>query len=120
MNDKMNSIFQENTPFTFVTMQTLLEKVVDKYNKMDVDNHIVDYEFVFSGFRPSSTFIKNFEKSGGKIVNDVSKKTTGLIVKDKHVKPTKKMQNAIKLGVSIYTVDEFINTFKEYKDILLM
>ena len=80
----------------------------------------LNYEFVFSGFRPSSTFIKNFEKSGGKIVNDVSKKTTGLIVKDKHVKPTKKMQNAIKLGVSIYTVDEFINTFKEYKDILLM
>lgn len=120
MNDKMNSIFQENTPFTFVTMQILLEEVVDEYNKMDVGNHIVDYEFVFSGFRPSSTFIKNFEKSGGKIVNDVSKKTTGLIVKDKHVKPTKKMQNAIKLGVSIYTVDEFINTFKEYKDILLM
>jgi NAD-dependent DNA ligase len=119
MNNKMNAVYQANTPFTFVSMETLLEKIIEESG---ASNHVMgeQYEFVFSGFRPSSTFIKDFEKKGGKIVNDVSKKTTALIVKDKQVNPTKKMQNAIKWGVSIFEIDEFINSFKQYKDITLV
>lgn len=118
MNNKWSEINnQKNSNFTMVTMKELLTTIM-KFNKPLNINSSSNIQVVFSGFRHNE-LMKKIENKGGKILNDVNKETTALIVNNKDNIKTKKFQNAIRLNVPIYHLDEFINVFKEFKDITL-
>ena len=79
--------------------------------KSTVKDVMKGMKFVFTGFRD-----KNLEDRvsllGGKIITNVSKNTSLLVVKDKSAKPSGKMRTAIKLDINILTKQEFIDKYK--------
>lgn len=125
MNDKMRELHE--TPgmeFHLVTMEELLGVVVDERGGTGTDGGAeggaeggadAGYEFVFTGFRPKE-LIQRIQQSGGHIADDISKKTDALIVKEK-TKPSRKTKRAKELHIPIFNLDEFINHYKQYKDI---
>ena len=74
-------------------------------NDTRVSNVFVGKIYVFSGFRDKSLEQKIIDR-GGKCTTSVSKKTSGVILASKG-SGTSKENDAIKLGIPIYTKDEF-------------
>ena len=67
---------------------------------------------VFSGLRPSTKLKASCECKGIKYDDDtVTKQTTCLVVKQSD-KPTTKVTTAIKLGVSVITIDQFVAQYQ--------
>lgn len=87
-----------------------VSKYVSFVDDTRVSDILVGKKYVFSGFR-SKEIEQKIEDRGGKTVTSVSKKTSGIIVASKGVKPTGKIAKAIELGVPVYTKDEFIEKF---------
>ena len=87
-----------------------VSKYVSFVDDTRVSDVFVGQKYVFSGFR-SKELEKSIEDRGGKTVTSVSKKTSGIIVANKDVKSTVKVDKAINLGVPVYTKDEFIEKF---------
>jgi DNA ligase (NAD+) len=87
-----------------------VSKYVSFVDDTRVSDVLVGKKYVFSGFR-SKEMEQKIEDRGGKTVTSVSKKTSGIIMASKGVKPTGKIEKAIELGVPVYTKDEFIEKF---------
>ena len=79
-------------------------------NNMENPTIFNNYKIVFSGFRDKEmeTFIKN---NGGKLVNNISKDTNFLVVKDKN-KKSGKLDEAEKKEIPIYMIDEFNQKYR--------
>lgn len=126
MNHKMEELYHlKHGHFKMVHMKTLMEKTSIEHKTkssslgaLSLLSTLTNYQFVFSGFRHKE-LMKKIEQYGGKIMNDVNKDTNILIVKDENSKTssTNKIQKAKQLNISIYTFNEVINHFKEFKDI---
>lgn len=90
---------------------TIIETImVDDNKTIDKPTLFNNYKIVFSGFRDKEmeTFIKN---NGGKLVNNVSKDTNFLVVKDKN-KKSGKLDEAINKEIPIYLIDEFNKKYR--------
>lgn len=89
-----------------------INKHVSFVDNTRVSDKFVGMKFVFSGFR-SKELEQQIEDRGGKITTSVSKNTSGIIVisNEKNVKQSSKVEKAIKLGVTVYTHDDFIEKF---------
>ena len=79
-------------------------------NTLEITTIFNNYKIVFSGFRDKEmeTFIKN---KGGKLLNNVSKDTNFLIVKDKN-NQSGKLDEATKKEIPIYSIDEFNEKYR--------
>ena len=86
-----------NSIKSFITIETSLKASGSKYN---------DKKIVISGFRDKE-LEKYILNEGGVLAKTISKNTDMLIIKDKSVSNTSKVIKAQKLGIKIYTLDEF-------------
>ena len=79
-------------------------------NNMENTTIFHNYKIVFSGFRDKEmeTFIKN---NGGKLVNNISKDTNFLVVKDIN-KKSGKLDEAKRKEIPIYMIDEFNKKYR--------
>lgn len=91
---------------------TNIETIMVYDSNKTIENTTIfnNYKIVFSGFRDKEmeTFIKN---NGGKLVNNVSKDTDFLVVKDKE-KKSGKLDEAINKEIPIYLIDEFNTKYR--------
>lgn len=78
---------------------------IENKEKKDIEKVLLGKKYVFSGFRDKD--LENFiEERGGSVVNTVSSKTSGVIVKTKG-QETSKIEKAKRLGLDIVNIDEF-------------
>ena len=109
--DNINN-FREFIKDNNLDIITSIETIIVDENNKTIENTTIfnNYKIVFSGFRDKEmeTFIKN---NGGKIVNNISKDTNFLVVKDKE-KKSAKLDEAIKKELPIYLIDEFNKKYR--------
>ena len=110
---KSAETFVEKIPLflTFLEEAGLQEKLMVETKKPEVVlNHILSQKsIVFTGFRDKE-LMEEIKKVGGILGSSVSKNTFALLVKDKD-EDTGKAAEARKIGVPLFTVDEFRKTY---------
>lgn len=80
-------------------------KSIDLKESDVLKNHVV----VFTGIRDKKLETA-VERNGGRVSTNVSSKTTILVCKDKN-SASSKLQDAKRMGINIYDIDEFVKKF---------
>ena len=118
-SDKTSTQFVESLPDYYTFLEDIPKKIVDTLKKNSSNNvHtetstkdmiFANMNIVFTGVRD-----KELEKfivdHGGNILNAINKSTIILITKDLD-RTSVKIQNAKKIGVTIYAIDDFRNKY---------
>lgn len=99
----------KNLKWADLFMIKMAKYVIIKKDKR-VSDSLKGKKFVMSGFRDKN-LENDIKERGGKTVSSISKNTTALIVPDKNGKVTGKIEKAQKLGITIYSKDDFISKF---------
>ena len=123
-SDELENIILNVEGFSDLSAKKIIENIpnakkflnsISKYITLDVeeeeevDCNLENQKIVMSGFRDSD-LVTNIEKRKGEIMSSVSKNTTILIVKDSS-KETSKIIQAKKLGISIFSKEEFVEKY---------
>ena len=113
IDDKIGNMFVDNFP-DFITFYNTIQKYVtiNTIVKKATGTKLLDKKIIMSGFRDKE-LLEMIENEGGIIVNTISKNNinTILIIKDNTIEDTSKVTKAKKLGVKIYTKEEFEKKF---------
>lgn len=111
---KMARQFVENIDkfITFMKKINMAAKLLPTLKKEEEKSEILlGKSYALTGFRDEE--IQEFiTKNGGKVVATLTKKTTGLIVKDNHYKANTKTTQAEQKSIPIITREEFYETYK--------
>jgi DNA ligase (NAD+) len=110
--EKTSTIFAQNFKH-FIDFYNEIKNFIsiDMSIKEKKEGKFNNTKIVMSGFRDKELG-DLIEDNGGELSSGVSKNTSILIIKDKSVMDTTKVKKAIELGVSIYTIDDFIKKYK--------
>lgn len=111
---KMATQFVENIDkfITFMKKINMAAKLLPTIKKEEVKSEVlVGKSYALTGFRDEE--LQEFiTKNGGKVVATLTKKTTGLIVKDTDYKANTKTIQADQKNIPIITIEEFYETYK--------
>jgi len=111
---KMARQFVENIDkfITFMKKINMAAKLLPILKKEEEKSEILlGKSYALTGFRDEE-LLKFITKNGGKVVATLTKKTTGLIVKDNHYKANTKTTQAEQKSIPIITKEEFYETYK--------
>ncbi len=112
--EKTSTIFAKNFKHFVEFYESIKEyitiEIKDKSTEKKSDK-LNGIKIVMSGFRDKE-LEELITTNGGEISSGVSKNTSILVIKDESSRDTGKALKASELGVKIYTLDEFINKFK--------
>lgn len=91
-------------------LMTQLGKYCSFQKEIRVSESLKGQKIVMTGFRDKK-LEEDIAQRGGKVTGTVSKNTTALVVAKKEGKLTGKLDKASKLGVPIYTKEEFVKKY---------
>lgn len=111
---KMARQFVENIDkfITFMKKINMAAKLLPILKKEEEKSEILlGKSYALTGFRDEE-LLEFITKNGGKVVATLTKKTTGLIVKDNHYKANTKTTQAEQKSIPIITREEFYEAYK--------
>ena len=118
-SDKTSTQFIDSLPYYYEFLHDIPKKIVDTLkgaSSSSSSSGVTEVDMIFSGMNIVFTGVRDKElekyivEHGGNILNAINKSTTILITKDIDSSSVK-IQNAKKLGVTIYAIDDFRNKY---------